>query len=132
MQRSVFAIAAAVMALGLASPHQAKAFDRDRPDVPKGWRGEQTVRHWVYYPRYRHYYLTNGAADPFGYDYRPRGYYPHYNAGYWKSADDVPLRRADFTHPTYYEGWGDQRERWNNPKARAHKARTAPVEHNYK
>ena len=74
------------------------------------------MRHWVYYPRYRHYYLTNGQADPFGYDYRSRGYYPYYNAGYWKPAGDVSLRRADFVHPTYYEGWGDQRAHSNHAK----------------
>ena len=107
--RTVFAIAAALVALGLASPQKASAFDRDRADVPRGWRGEQTVRHWIYYPRYRNYYLTNGSADPFAYDYRPRGYYPYCCSNYWKPSGDVDLRRADYTHPRYQEGWGSHR-----------------------
>ena len=123
--KTVFAVAAAGVALGLASPDPASAFDRDRPDIPQGWHGEQTVRHWVYYPRYRHYYLTNGQADPFGYDYRPRGYYPYYNSGYWKPAGDVELRRAAFVRPTYYPAWGAERThrhhaKWHKDHHRTH------------
>jgi hypothetical protein len=114
--RIVSALAAAVAALGLASPNTAQAFDRDRPDVPAGFVGERTVRHWVYYPRYRHYYLTNGQADPFGYQYQPRGYYPYYNSGYWKTPCCVPLKRAHFVHPKYHAGWGANKKHHSHVK----------------
>jgi hypothetical protein len=106
------ALAVAMGGLGLAS--SAQASDHDRSDAPAGWKGQQAVRHWVYYPRYRHHYYTNGQTDPFGYDYEANGYYPYYNSGYWKSRRDVPLRRAHFTPPKYYPAWGANRKVWHH------------------
>ena len=113
----LFALATAVMALGTLSPQSAQAFDHDRPEAPSGWVGVRHVRHWVYYPRYHHYYLTNGSTDPYAdpYAYTPgnRGYYPYYNSGYWKARGDVALERPDYVHPTYYAGWGSNKKHWN-------------------
>lgn len=104
------ALGLAACGLALASPAGAT----DRPDVPAGWVGVRDVRHWVYYPRYRHYYLTNGSSDPFAYDYRANGYNPYYNSGYWKPARAVPLHRAHNNFPVYYPAWGANRKVWNH------------------
>jgi hypothetical protein len=109
------AIAAAAVALVVMSPGSASAFG-DRPDVPAGWVGDRAVRHWVYYPRYRNYYLTNAATDPFAYEYEPRGYYPYYNSGYWKPRAEVPRNRAHFIAPKYYQAWGANKKHWDQAK----------------
>ncbi|HEX5599867.1 MAG TPA: hypothetical protein VFX46_04455, partial [Hyphomicrobiaceae bacterium] len=46
-------------------------------------------------------------ADPYAYRYEPRGYYPYYDAGYWRplcgaKVDCVP--RA--FQPPYWKAWG--------------------------
>ena len=123
----LLAAAAAVVAMGLTSPDLARAFDRDRPDVPAGWSHDRVVRHWVYYPRYRHYYYTNGQTDPFAYDYVPGGYYPYYNSHEWKPAKAVPHRRAHFVRPHYYPGWGKNKANWDQAAWHAeHHGRHAP------
>ena len=112
-----FAAAVAMLAVGLLSPTGASAFvDGDRPIAPRGWAGPQTVRHWVYYPRYRNFYYTNGQTDPFAYRYEPHGYYPYYNSGYWKPRSQVPLHRAHFAAPKYYGGWGRNKKHWSQAK----------------
>jgi len=108
--------AAAGIALGLASLQPAEAFDRDRPMPPRGFAREQTVRHWVYYPRYRNFYYTYGQKDPFGYQYEPHGYYPYYNSGEWKPACCVARNRAHFGAPEYYPGWGKNKKYWDQAK----------------
>ncbi len=105
----ILSAAAAALALGLASPRVAQAFDLDRPNPPRGFGTEQTVRHWVYYPRYRNFYYTNGQRDPFGYTYEPSGYYPYYNSGAWKPARCMPRHRAHYMAPEYQAGWGRNR-----------------------
>lgn len=127
--KGLFAMAVAVAALALASPEPAHAFERDRPDMPSGWVGVRDVRHWVYYPRYRHYYLTNGQADPFGYHYQPRGYYPYYNSGYWKPASQVPLKRAHYARPKHHKAWGANRQQWDN--AKWHAEHSGRIEHGH-
>jgi hypothetical protein len=65
---------------------------------------DRVVVHYGYYPRYRHVYVTE---DPYAYRYEPRGYYPYYNSGYWKSAREMRLRkRRHYNHPPYYAAWG--------------------------
>jgi hypothetical protein len=110
------AVAAAAIAIGLMAAPQAQAFDHGRTDAPSGWVGVRDVRHWVYYPRYRHYYLTNGSTDPFAYRYEPRGYYPYYNSGYWKPRSHVVVKRAHFAHPKYYKAWGANRKHYDHSK----------------
>ena len=112
----LLAIAAAAAALVLSSPQPASAFDRDRPDTPSGWVGVRHIRHWVYYPRYQHYYLSHGQTDPFAYDYEPRGYYPAYNTGYWKPRSQVALHRAHYTAPHYNKAWGANKTHWDQVK----------------
>lgn len=105
--KSLLALAAAVAMLGMvAAPQSASAFGWDRPDQPAGWGRERTVRHWVYYPRYRHVYLTHPATDPYAYRYIPRGYYPYYNAHYWRKAR---IKRFRGHQPPYYKAWGSPR-----------------------
>lgn len=102
----ILGAAAAVLSLSLASPRMALASNLDRPNPPRGFGSEQTVRHWVYYPRYRNFYYTYGQQDPFAYHYEPRGYYPYYNSGEWKPACCIARHRANLTGPKYYSGWG--------------------------
>ena len=114
--RGLFALAAGALTLVMATPEPASAFDLDRPHSPRGWHHEQSVRHWVYYPRYQHYYLANGSTDPYAYRYQPSGYYPYYNSAYWKPRNCVPLRRANFSGPAYYPAWGHSKKHYNHVK----------------
>ena len=109
----LLALAAAAVALAAIGPAPASATEIDRPDRPSGWVGVRHVRHWVYYPRYQHYYLTNGTTDPYAYDYEPRGYYPYYNSPYWKPRSDVARQRAHFVHPKYHQAWGANKKHWD-------------------
>jgi hypothetical protein len=116
---SMLAAVAAVLSLAIASPKPAQAFDFDRPHVPSGWGQERTVRHWVYYPRYHHVFLTHAVtdphkADPFAYHYEPRGYYPYYNSGYWKKRHDVARVRPHHVQPKSYAGWGKTRKNYDH------------------
>ena len=111
--KTVLAAAAAIVCMGLASPDMAGAFDRDRPDIPRGWSHDRVVRHWVYYPRYRHYYYTNGQTDPFAYSYEPNGYYPYYNSGYWKPRSELSKFHAHAVRPQHYPDWGANRANWD-------------------
>lgn len=114
--KSILAVAAALACIGLSNPGTASASDLDR-DRPDGWGHTRTIRHHVYYPRYRHVYYV----DPYAYQYSPRGYYPYYNAGYWVPAGVLRERnRVHFnvwnTQPPryrYYQSWGYPRP-WNN------------------
>lgn len=109
---SALAAIAAAMA-GLAST-EASACWRDRCGPPDGWVAHEPVRHWIYYPRYRHVYLTHGQTDPYAYEYYPNGYYPYYNSAYWKPRREVKLRRARFKHPVYYPAWGAERRNYDH------------------
>ena len=100
--KSLLALATGVIAVGIAAPQSASAFF-DRPDQPAGWDRLRTVRHWVYYPRYNHTYLTHPETDPYAYHYSQRGYYPYYNSGYWGPAH---VHRQHNTLPHYYAAWG--------------------------
>lgn len=114
--KGLLALAAAAVALVVATPEAAQAFDHDRANPPAGWVGVRNVRHWVYYPRYQHYYLANGTTDPYAYRYQPNGYYPYYNSGYWKPRNCVPLKRAHFAAPKYHQAWGANKKRYNHVK----------------
>lgn len=106
------ALLCAIMGLSAAATGRAEAFGwhRDRPD---GGGKVRTINHHVYYPRYRHVY----RVDPYAYRYSPRGYYPYYNAGYWRPAYKV--RKRAYLH--YYK-WNSRPPRfryhasWGSPK----------------
>lgn len=102
----ILAALAGVFALGFLVPDSAEAFGWHRGHPPKGWGRAQTVRHWVYYPRYRHHYHTHPATDPYAYRYRKPRYYPYYNSGYWRSAREMRKRRRYYAQPRYYSAWG--------------------------
>jgi hypothetical protein len=110
--KNLLALAVTVASLGLAAaPEPASAFFWDRPDQPAGWGHMRTIRHWVYYPRYNHEYLSHDATDPYAYHYSPRGYYPYYNSGYWGPAH---VRRYRGSLPKYYAAWGAPRVNYHH------------------
>lgn len=110
--RSLFAAVFGLFSLAIVSPDRAAAFDLDRPDQPAGWERQRTIRHWVYHPNYRHFYLHSSATDPYLYQYRARGYYPYYNSMYWRPASQV--HRARFRLPPYYAAWGSPKRRYQH------------------
>lgn len=75
---------------------------------PSGWGKEREVKHWVYYPRYRHKYKYHPYTDPYAYQYSPRGYYPYYNSHYWRPAWEMRMKRRKYTYvyPPYFQAWG--------------------------
>lgn len=107
--RSLLALAAVSLSFAAVTP--AAAFFWDRPDTPEGWGRLRTIRHWVYYPRYDHVYLTHPQTDPYSYRYRPRGYYPYYNSGYW---GPPRVKRFRGALPPYYASWGSTNARYNH------------------
>jgi hypothetical protein len=103
----------------LAALVAVEAFDFDRPHPPQGWVQDREVRHWVYYPRYHHVYLTHAAthshkADPYAYRYEPNGYYPYYNSGYWKKRHEIARNRPHHSQPKYYAGWGAKKKNYKH------------------
>jgi hypothetical protein len=107
-QRILAAIFAVLASLGMASQQPAQATCR-YGCAPAGWGHVRTVQHWGYYPRYKHVYSVHYATDPYAYRYEPRGYYPYYNSGYWRSAHEMRARRAHLysnVHVPYYQAWG--------------------------
>lgn len=100
-----------LLSAATASSTPASAFDWDRPDQPAGWGHVRTVRHWVYYPRYNHVYVRHAATDPYAYRYVPRGYYPYYNANYWRPAHVV---RRHYHLPKYYQAWGSPKRGYHH------------------
>ena len=97
------ALAAGIAGLTVASAAPATAFGCHTSCPPEGWGKSRVVRHWVYYPRYRHVYLTHPSTDPYAYRWEPRGYYPYYNSGYWGPAR---VKRFRGHLPKYYASWG--------------------------
>lgn len=45
-------------------------------------------------------------VDPYAYEYRPPGYYPYYNSGYWRPAEEMRKPRPYYVQPPYYPAWG--------------------------
>ncbi len=99
----LLALGAAAVAIAMATVSTADAGHRRHPS---GWGQARTVVHYGYYPRYNHVYATHYATDPYAYHYVPRGYYPYYNAGYWRPAAEVRRKRRHHVRPDYYQAWG--------------------------
>ena len=51
-------------------------------------------------PHYQHHEDYQRLPDPYAFQYEPRGYYPAYNSGYWRPADEV--RQRNHAH---YNEW---------------------------
>ena len=108
--KSLLAAAAALICVGLSAPQEAGATGLHRDHAPDGWGHSRTVRHWVYYPRYNYHY----KVDPYAYQYSPRGYYPYYDSGYWRSTAELRKRKHLHYHHwnvqpprfKYYQSWG--------------------------
>ena len=117
--RFITALAAVVLALGFAAQAPANAGGCWRNNcAPAGWGTVRTVKHYGYYPRYAHSYQTAYVTDPYAYRYEPRGYYPYYNSGYWRSAHEMRVRRAHtyrgYATVPYYQAWGAHRHGYNH------------------
>lgn len=99
--RSLLAVAACIMTLGVAASSPAQAFDRYRcePDV------------WVRYGPY-------SATDPFAYRPCPRAYYPYYNSGDWRPAWEMRRRAPHYVLPGYYQAWGYPDRHYRHRKLR--------------
>lgn len=112
---SLVAAVTAVFAIFSLSTTSAVAGGWERSHPPQGWGRAQTVRRWVYRPRYRYQYKLHSRTDPYRYTYEPRGYYPYYGSRYWR-----PLRSArkryHFHAPRYYPAWGKKRRGWKHRK----------------
>lgn len=107
----------AVVSFGLAGLVPASAADLVRTSPSADCCHERVVKHHVYYPRYHHVHKFYPAPDPYGYRPEPRGYYPYYNAGYWRPSHGRPYRpRYEF--PSYYKAWGSTKhwhhKQWHN------------------
>ncbi len=117
--RFIMGLSALILALGFAAQTPASATGCWRNNCPpSGWGHVRTVQHWGYYPRYTHVYRTHYATDPYAYHYEPRGYYPYYNSGYWRSAHEMRVRRAHMYRDTpdvpYYQAWGANRRGYHH------------------
>lgn len=105
---TLVAVASLIFLFGAATPSNADHLRHKRSsyiaigDNPWACRG-------VWLPRY-HF----GDPDPFAYRYCPRGYYPYYNSGQWRSRYHVSKNRAHFQHPRYYPGWGANRRHYRH------------------
>lgn len=121
--KSILAALVAALSFVVAAPQSADAFHWKRSDRPAGWGHARTVRHWVYYPRYRHVYYGHPYTDPHAYRYAPRGYYPYYNSHYW-GPPRIKRHRAHM--PPYYRSWGAPRRHyrhvdWHNRRYGGHR-----------
>jgi len=104
--KGIAATCAAIASVGLASPAPAAADGLHR-SPPPGWAQERVIRHYVYHPRYTYIHHVHGAADPYAYRPEHRGYYPHYNSGYWRPAHEMRQRPTPrYELPKYYPAWG--------------------------
>jgi hypothetical protein len=104
--KTVFALAAAVLALGLAAPKPAEASGWHRKGEHSGCERHRTVRGCAYQSRHRHVYHRRSVEDRYAYRYEPRGYYPYYNSGYWKPARMMRKARPHYRLPKYHAAWG--------------------------
>ncbi len=105
--KSVLALVVSVLSLGFFAPSTSHAFGWHRGSPPAGWGRVQPVRHWVYYPRYKHTYRTHSVTAPYAYRYKRPRYHPYYNSGYWRSARAMRSRhRVRYVHPRYNRAWG--------------------------
>jgi hypothetical protein len=116
--KHVFAglLAALVCGLGVAQPAAAGGgtwrYSYEPAYVP--------VYYKKAYPRHKHRYATRpvvavyAVTDPYAYRYEARGYYPYYDAGYWRplcasASSCVP---SAFQSP-YWKAWGYPKP-WSN------------------
>lgn len=88
-----------------------------QPAAAGGWHDRGPTYQPIYYkkayPRKKHLYRARpvvGAyivTDPYAYRYEPRGYYPYYDAGYWRPqcASRSSCVPREF-QPPYWKAWG--------------------------
>ena len=98
---------------GMPAPAQAGHCCADRY-VQKS----KTIRHYVFKPHHRNVY----RVDPYAYYYEQRGYYPHYQSGYWRRLKEVrkTYRRRIGSQKSYryYQSWGNPWARHKQPRKR--------------
>ena len=61
----------------------------------------------------RETYRLHSWADPYRYQYEPRGYYPYYSSSYWRPRAEV-RKRFDLKRPRYYRAWGKYKPSWQH------------------
>src|SRR5258706_4002837 len=90
-----------VMAISAAAPAFADGVERPKQR-----------RHYAAAPAERAPYAPRGRGiaaemriDPYLYTYEPRGYYPYYNAGYWKPNCGA-VCKPYYEQPPYWQAWG--------------------------
>jgi hypothetical protein len=94
-----------VASLAVAAPAAAFGLKWDPSVAPEGYEPTRVIHHWVYKPRFAHFY----HGDPYKYRYARRGYYPYYNSQYWVPAAEMRYRyRYTYEGPkyTYHPAWG--------------------------
>ncbi len=112
-------LACAILAFsGLIGATTASSAGHAYRTAPAGWGETRTVRHHVYYPRYKHVYHVHSRTDPYRYRPAHRGYYPYYNSGYWRPAHLVRKKRFRYYHrkPRYYRAWGHTKRGYKHRK----------------
>ena len=115
--KSLFAVATAVMALGLASPKPAAGADLVHRDRAAGYDSVQPVTHHIYYPHYSNYYYEklDYLNDRYHYRYVPKGYYPYYNSYYWKPSSVMCCgHRPHYAQAPYYKAWGSPKRGYDH------------------
>ncbi len=118
--RSLWAALMACLALSLAGSQPASA------------GGEYTV--WkgrdyrpAYYPVRPRPVSVYFITDPYAYRYEPRGYYPYYDAGYWRPlcGRNINCVKAVFQSP-YWKAWGYPKPWLNRHYHRVYHGRIRP------
>lgn len=118
---------AAVVAVGLiaAQPSQAgdrgyRAWDRGADYRPAYYQAQRVHRPR---PVVSGYFI----ADPYAYRYEPRGYYPYYDAGYWRPICGAKLNCVPRGYqPPYWKAWGYPKPWLNRPFHRVYHGRIYP------
>ncbi len=110
--KSLLAALAVLFSVSLVAPNAAQAgwFGTDFSD---GWGRTRTIKHRVYYPRYRHVYKSHAHTDPYAYSYEPRRYYTKSTSRYWVSASKAHRHRKlrGMRKFRYYPAWGHKKSR---------------------
>lgn len=115
---------------GLAAALAFGTLAAAQPSYAEGYRAWDEGRDYrpAYYPAPRQrtvsgYFIT----DPYAYRYEPRGYYPYYDAGYWRplcGGNTVCVPRP--YQPPYWKAWGYPKPWLNREFHRVYHGRIRP------
>lgn len=118
---------AVVAGLGLIAAQPAAAGDRGYRAWDRGH--DYRPAHYparVYAPA-RPVVAGYFVTDPYAYRYEPRGYYPYYDAGYWRPLCGGKLNCVPRPYqPPYWKAWGYPKPWLNRPFHRVYHGRIYP------